>query len=328
MWTITCFPIHKICMDCKKEKSLTTNPYCRRCCKKGDRNPSSGKIYTEEERKRCSEKQKGIPKPKPEGFGKTVSERLKGKKRPYTNKNERIYPTKEQIYELHVVQGKRLIEVAKILGWSNGLLQKLASLYDVRDRETGLKAKKNAGSKNKGHIVLPEMRQHLSKISKLMWTDEEYRAKQLAVKEQKCIKSSISLNKPECRERRSRALKEKWKNSEFIEKQQKGRKERGKIQSPNKFESRFLSLSERMKWGFEYTGNFQFYVGRRCPDFYNGKNLIVELFGDYWHKDEDPSHKINFYKSHGYSCLVIWESEFTDDLTIIAKVRQFLKENN
>jgi len=46
------------------------------------------------------------------------------------------------------------------------------------------------------------------------------------------------------------------------------------------------------------------------PDFkVTGQNKIIEVFGDWWHKNDDPQELINLYKTANLDCLVIWEHE-------------------
>lgn len=81
----------------------------------------------------------------------------------------------------------------------------------------------------------------------------------------------------------------------------------------------------------EYVGNYQYAVcladGRRkYPDFISRKdNRIVELYGDYWHKNDDPEDIIADYQTVGYSCLVIWEHELKDMQAVLDKISRFLE---
>lgn len=55
------------------------------------------------------------------------------------------------------------------------------------------------------------------------------------------------------------------------------------------------------------------------------KKKLIELFGDYWHKGEDPQDRINIFKKFGYDTLVIWESELKDINKVKNKVIKFNK---
>lgn len=46
------------------------------------------------------------------------------------------------------------------------------------------------------------------------------------------------------------------------------------------------------------------------PDFkVKGENKVIEIFGDYHHRNDNPAELISLYKQSGIDCLVIWERE-------------------
>jgi G:T-mismatch repair DNA endonuclease (very short patch repair protein) len=69
------------------------------------------------------------------------------------------------------------------------------------------------------------------------------------------------------------------------------------------------------KYGLEYTGDRTKWVKFKdgCvknPDFIiKDKRIVIEVFGDYWHKGEDPNILIKKYNEIGYYCIVLWESD-------------------
>lgn len=74
---------------------------------------------------------------------------------------------------------------------------------------------------------------------------------------------------------------------------------------PNKGE---VKLNRKLKpFGFEYVGDGKKMVGRFNPDFINkNSKQIVELFGEYWHKEGSENARIKYFKKYGYECLIIW----------------------
>ncbi len=52
-------------------------------------------------------------------------------------------------------------------------------------------------------------------------------------------------------------------------------------------------------------------MGKKIPDFVNinGKKKVIEVFGDYHHRGQDPQYRINEFKSFGWDTLVVWEHE-------------------
>ena len=96
-----------------------------------------------------------------------------------------------------------------------------------------------------------------------------------------------------------------WKNPEFVRKQMLARG-----CAPNKAELRLLQSIQ--SFGFTFVGDGQLVIGGKCPDFWDGGTKLIELYGDYWHRNHDPQERIDFFKQRGYDCAVIWESEMID----------------
>ncbi len=103
----------------------------------------------------------------------------------------------------------------------------------------------------------------------------------------------------------------KWRNSIFRDKQIKAIMN-SQVIKPNKPEI-FLTqlLNKILPNEYKYVGDGQFILGGKCPDFFNvnGKKKLIELYGDYWHKNDNPQDRIDYFKKYGFDTLVIWESE-------------------
>ena len=82
---------------------------------------------------------------------------------------------------------------------------------------------------------------------------------------------------------------------------------------PTKPEMKFKKLCEERDIPFRYTGDGSFWVGYppMNPDFIhlNGKKIAVEIFGDYWHRNDDPQERITAFQKYGWDCMVFWEHE-------------------
>ena len=83
----------------------------------------------------------------------------------------------------------------------------------------------------------------------------------------------------------------------------------------------------------KYVGDRKLWIktkkGKRNPDFIiEGQKIVIELYGDYWHKGENPKNKIKEYNDVGYKCLILWESEvYNETPKMMKKVKKFLKDN-
>jgi G:T-mismatch repair DNA endonuclease (very short patch repair protein) len=72
----------------------------------------------------------------------------------------------------------------------------------------------------------------------------------------------------------------------------------------------------------------------KTPDFVNinGKNQVIELFGDYWHgevmtgrnNEDEENRLIEHYKNLGYDCLIIWEKELKNKQRVKEKITEFV----
>jgi hypothetical protein len=72
-------------------------------------------------------------------------------------------------------------------------------------------------------------------------------------------------------------------------------------------------------------GKFWLKIGNRMrnPDFIiENSNKILEIFGDYWHRNDSPDEIIQEYESIGYNCLIIWEHEIIKDRNRVFRLIQ------
>jgi len=65
-----------------------------------------------------------------------------------------------------------------------------------------------------------------------------------------------------------------------------------------------------------YNGNLDqgILIGNKIPDFINvnGKKEVLEVFGIYWHSEDEVEEKKAHYKKYGFDCRIIWEFECWD----------------
>jgi very-short-patch-repair endonuclease len=98
---------------------------------------------------------------------------------------------------------------------------------------------------------------------------------------------------------------------------------------PNVPEMSLLGLLEELYPGeWKFTGDFSFVINGKNPDFVNcnGQKKVIELFGDYWHRGEDPKDRAAIFAPFGYSTLVIWERELKDMEKVAKRIHKFVKE--
>ncbi len=97
--------------------------------------------------------------------------------------------------------------------------------------------------------------------------------------------------------------------------------------TPSSPELKFIDLCEKFNLPFKYIGDIidkKIVIGGKVPDFiHESENKLIEIFGDYWHKGNNPQDRIDFFKKYGYECLVIWASELKDVERIVERCRNF-----
>jgi len=202
----------------------------------------------------------------------------------------------------------------------------------------------------------PEYRDKLSKRMTIQWSNAEYKDKMSEIQnnleyKEKISKQSKSLwQNPDHRENISNKMKAVWENAEHKESMSKRMKKlwqdpeyakkclSASGKSPNKPETIINMITSE---DIQYTGNRSWwrkirilvngeYVTKsKNPDFkIKGQKKVIELYGDYWHKNDNPDDLINAYKEIGFDCLVIWESEIYNELeNTIEKISQFMDKS-
>lgn len=59
-----------------------------------------------------------------------------------------------------------------------------------------------------------------------------------------------------------------------------------------------------------FVGDGSFFIGAKNPDFIlPNTDLCIDLFGDYWHEEDEEQKRIEYFRKHGFELLVVWEHE-------------------
>lgn len=86
-------------------------------------------------------------------------------------------------------------------------------------------------------------------------------------------------------------------------------------QRPNKPEKILCKIIDDYKLNYKYTGNGTFWITNINPDFVNtnGRKIVIELFGNYWHTLPDVIRcdvkKLEKIRTFGWDRIIIWENE-------------------
>ncbi len=181
------------------------------------------------------------------------------------------------------------------------------------------KEREKTSNQMKKHCSDPKVKEYRSKLFLEKWSNPEFRKKTIKAQKE-------GYNKPGVREGMSRRLLERWSNPEFKEKtilkiiKTSGTK-------PNKPEKKLNKIIQKLFPG-EYKLNVKANImtlGGKVPDFVNvnGKKKLVELWGDYWHRSQNPNDRINYFKQFGWNTLVVWERELKKENLLKARLINF-----
>lgn len=129
----------------------------------------------------------------------------------------------------------------------------------------------------------------------------------------------------ETKDRMSIKRKKYLSNKENLEQHLKNTFFKAKIR-PNKSEIKLYEIVNS-SLPDEYILNWsrQLMIGGMFPDLVNinGKKKLIEFFGDYWHRNDNPQERINKFRKFGFDCLVIWEHELKDLNVLKDKLLKF-----
>jgi G:T-mismatch repair DNA endonuclease (very short patch repair protein) len=169
-------------------------------------------------------------------------------------------------------------------------------------------------------------------------------AKKPEVRELISIRTKEAMNKPEVKEKlrnfhlgkhlsdltklkMSMRAKERLKDKVELEKLLKRTIFRAKI-SPNKSERRLYEfINTILPNEYVLNSNRQFMINNMFPDLVNvnGKKKVIELFGNYWHRNDNPEERISKFKEYGFDCLVIWEHQLKNLDNLKEEILKFNK---
>ncbi len=160
----------------------------------------------------------------------------------------------------------------------------------------------------------PEVKAKRSRSAKIAGKKPE-------VKKRRSIANKEAQNKPETKAKTSQSVKNLWQKASYVSDQMKARHVK-----QNKTEKKLENtIDKTIPNEYKFVGHGEVIIAGKCPDFINinGQKKIIELYGDYWHKGQDPQDRINIFAKYGYDTLVIWEHELKDAESLKIKIGEF-----
>lgn len=228
-----------------------------------------------------------------------------------------FYPDKSWLYQKYSIEGLSSTDISQIINCTPRTIILWLNKHKIKVRTPGESLKltgKNKGSKNTN------------------WRGGKYQIKF------KCIECGIVFKSNrrsgdqdrkfcsiKCKNKyQKKFMKELLKNPIYKEKYLKGINFR-----PTELEKYFDKMTPDI---VRYVGDGSWWRSllngkSKNPDFkVIGQNKVIELFGDYWHRDDNPEDLINLYKQAGLECLVIWEHEvYNNRAEVLKQVNEFIQ---
>lgn len=78
---------------------------------------------------------------------------------------------------------------------------------------------------------------------------------------------------------------------------------------------------------FKYVGDGSLMIDGKNPDFVDSTGTkLIEIWGEHWHRNQDPQDRIDFFKIRGYDCLIVKPFELKELDKLREKVKEFENE--
>ena len=168
---------------------------------------------------------------------------------------------------------------------------------------------------NKNKILGKYSKNRCNNISQSLTGRSTHRKGLTMITEYGALKASKVKKKIHCK------VKEIWQDEKYVRQQIKARNVK-----QNKLET-FLEkyLNKILPNEYKFVGDGEFILGGKNPDYINtnGQKKLIELYGDYWHKGQNPQDRIDYFRKFGFDTLVIWESELENLCSVKNKILQF-----
>jgi len=109
-------------------------------------------------------------------------------------------------------------------------------------------------------------------------------------------------------ETNSKITKELWKDKIYREKHIRGFL-KTILKRPTSLEQKVISICELYTLPFKYVGDGQVIIAGKNPDFIetNGKKLLIESYGFFWHEDNYEEERRKVFAPFGYKTLFLGE---------------------
>jgi DNA-directed RNA polymerase subunit RPC12/RpoP len=86
---------------------------------------------------------------------------------------------------------------------------------------------------------------------------------------------------------------------------------KGVVLKPTIIEQIIINVIQEYNLPYKYVGDGEVIIEGKNPDFINtnSQKIIIEVYGQYWHKPEDQPERIKYFAKYGYKTLILWDTE-------------------
>ena len=147
--------------------------------------------------------------------------------------------------------------------------------------------------------ITEEGRKRISEASKRSWAEGKFDNRPVRTKE--------TMTEEELRNR-SEARKKAWEEGVY---------DNRKPASRRRVSNHEYGLAPYLEvLGYRHNDDGHTFIAKRVPDFVDIEGRrVFEYFGRFWHpRPEEEQEVIDFYKSYGWECIVLWEDDLHDFL--------------
>lgn len=204
----------------------------------------------------------------------------------------------------------------------------------------------NPFAKSRKHTEEEIEKNRLARVGRT-WSEEEkyFRSKYLnslteAQKEERLLKS---FHSPESREKARNSIRKNFKNMShedrmaWVENSCLSPEVIKRNTDKNYFEIRvqkYLDTGFPGEWGYNGKGEYFWYLrelgygGLKRPDFVNlqRNKVLIDVFGRYWHLDEEVVPRIAHFKKYGFDLMIIWGYEASYESQVVDRIKSW-KQN-
>lgn len=242
---------------------------------------------------------------------------------------------REWLYQKYWIEELSSTEIAKIVGCASSAVLRALRRLDIPRRTTseakkgklhplwgkhhpeGTKAKQSDAHKAEKNPMFGKTPWNKDKTD--IFSDETRRK----ISESQQGEKNNNFGKPRSEETK-RKISGSERGKKVSEETKKIKREQRKHQKfpthHTKPEMIFESICKRRNLPFKYTGDGSFWIENINPDFIecNGKKIVVEIFGDYWHSpllrkkmryNQTYEGRKKILKRYGWKLIVFWESD-------------------